>query len=155
MAIDFVTLWNNHPATDDPPLIEPCVNAKGVPQHANQCAIRMSVAFTRSGISLDSYKGVFCWSGHGRQHAVRAEELGQWLEDYATFVQYADRKKKAPHRPITKFDFTGRRGIVLFIRFRSHSAVWNHIDLWDGSDMTYGSDTYFTTSEEVWFWDVA
>lgn len=128
---------------------------QGHSQHSNQCAIRMSVAFTRSGISLDSYKGTFCWSGHGRQHAVRALELGQWLEDYATFVNYAERRKKGPRSPITPYASLGRQGIVLFIQFRTSTGTWNHIDLWDGAMMTYGSESYFSASTQVWFWDVA
>lgn len=30
----------------------------------------------------------------------------------------------------------------------------DHIDIWDGSDMTGGSPQYFSLGEQVWFWQL-
>ena len=90
----FDSLWGNHPALESPPAIEPC-STGGKPNHDNQCVIRLGVSFVRSGISLTSYRGVFCWSGHGRQHPLRVEEMKHWLNlENATFVGYAEISRK-------------------------------------------------------------
>jgi hypothetical protein len=152
---DFATLWSHHPANDSPPLISPCVTSRGVPTFANQCAIRMSVCLTRSGVSLNNFGGTFCWYGHSRQHAIRAEELASWLDSPAVdFVGYADKKRRTSRAAVSSQEFANRRGIALFKNFWGAGNQGDHIDLWDGSAMSHGDPSYFSLSQEVWFWDL-
>ncbi|AKJ30566.1 hypothetical protein [Caldimonas brevitalea] len=51
----FHRLWDNHPGTG-----KPC-EVDGKPSFENQCAIRMGVAFTKSGISIKSWGLRHCW----------------------------------------------------------------------------------------------
>ncbi len=151
----FSDLWSHHPANDEPPLLSPCTNNQGAPAFANQCAIRMGVCLTRSGISLVSYRGAFCWYGHGHQHAIRAEELGVWLDSpAATFLDYAEKRMRTARAPITAESYANRQGIVLFKNFWGTGNQGDHIDLWDGSEMSHGDPSYFSLSQEVWFWDL-
>ena len=153
---DFATLWRNHPANDDPSLTNPCVNRQGAPTFANQCAIRMSVCLARSGISFVSYRRTFCWYGHDRQHAIRAEELAAWLDSpVVQFVDYAEKRKRSARSVISSQEFATRQGIALFKNFWGAGNQGDHIDLWDGSEMPHGNPSYFSLSQEVWFWDLA
>jgi hypothetical protein len=151
----FDSLWRNHPALESPPAIEPC-STGGKRNHDNQCVIRLGVSFVRSGISLASYRGAFCWSGHGRQHPLRVEEMKLWLNsENATFVGYAEisRKDKRGHQA-SYHTYTGRRGIVSFLNFWGRGNQGDHIDLWDGSVVAHGGRDYFERSQEIWFWEM-
>lgn len=152
----FATLWSNHPALQSPPVIEPCTT-DGRSNHDNQCVIRLGVCLTASGISLASYRGAFCWSGHGRNHPLRVEEFKLWLNsDRVTFVGYADISKK-DRRGTQKSHhaYTGRPGIVVFRNFWGAGNQGDHIDLWDGSVVAHGGTDYFERSQEIWFWQMS
>jgi hypothetical protein len=152
--LDFASLWQNHPANGDPPELEPCKDSEGVSHFENQCAIRMSVCLVRSGVRLDSFRGAFCWFGHHREHALRAEEVAAWLDSpLADFVPSADIAKSSAG-PISSSLYAGRRGIVLFRNFWGTGQQGDHIDLWDGEKMSHGNGDYFERSQEVWFWDL-
>jgi len=146
--------WANHPALQAPPIIEPC-STNGTSNHPNQCVIRLGVALTKSAISLASYTGAFCWSGHGRSHPLRVEEMKLWLDsDEAWFVPYYAEKylrDARGHQKSSHF-FIGRPGIVAFLNFWGPNNTGDHIDLWDGSDIAYGDNTYFARCQEIWFW---
>jgi hypothetical protein len=151
----FDRFWLNHPALQSPAIIAPC-STNGKANHDNQCAIRLGVSVTKSGISLTSYRGVFCWSGHGRAHPLRVEEMKLWLNsDDASFVPYADVSKRDrrghqnPHQV-----YSGRRGIVACLNFWGRGNQGDHIDLWDGATMAHGGLDYFQRSEEIWFWEM-
>ncbi|HEY0715052.1 MAG TPA: type VI secretion system amidase effector protein Tae4 [Polyangia bacterium] len=156
MATTFDALWANHPANETIPNIEPC-QTKGRSNHANQCVIRLGMAFTRSGISLASYSGAFCWtSGHTRQHPLRVEQMKLWLDsDKVTFVPYAEKyvKSKRGLQKSSEF-FAGRRGIVAFLDFWGTNNTGDHIDLWNGSAVAHGDPGYFARSRELWFWEM-
>lgn len=151
----FDRFWNNHPANESPPVIEPC-STNGRSNHGNQCVIRLGVSFTRSGISLASYTGAFCWSKHGREHPLRVEQMKLWLNsDSANFVGYADiSRKDRQGRQATHHSYLGRRGIVACINFWGRGNQGDHIDLWDGSTMARGALDYFQPSQEIWFWEM-
>jgi Type VI secretion system (T6SS), amidase effector protein 4 len=149
----FDLLLGNHPALESPPVIEPC-STRGNPNHVNQCVIRLGVSFVRSGISLASYRGAFCWSGHGRQHPLRVEEMKLWLNsENVTFVGYAEisRRDRRGHQA-SYHAYAGQRGIVAFLNFHGRGNQGDHIDLWDGSAMAHGDPDYFQRSQEIWFW---
>jgi len=153
--VDFASLWVNHPANADPPLLEPCVDAHGKAVFENQCSIRMSVCLARSGVSLASFRGQFCWFHHGKEHILRAEEQAHWLNTPAAdFVPSAEIRKRSEVGAIHSGEYFGRSGIVLFRNFWGAHNQGDHIDLWNGSEMTHGSPGYFDRSEEIWFWDL-
>ena len=153
--VDFATLWLNHPANADPPVIEPCLDASGKTIFENQCSIRMSTCLVKSGVSLASFKGAFCWFHHGRTHILRAEEQARWLNTpEADFVPSADIAKRSELGTIEAGSYVGRKGIIMFRNFWGTNNQGDHIDLWDGSRMTHGTLDYFERSEEIWFWDM-
>jgi hypothetical protein len=148
---DFDTLWSNHPGRENPPNVNPC-STNGRPNHSSQCAIRMGVCFYRSGISLVGYSGMFCWSNHGRQHPLRAEQMGTWLDSRnATFVGYA-KKSRGKRGTLSHYAYLGQRGVVLIKNFWGSGLEGDHVDLWDGSALAYGGVDYFSRSPEIWFW---
>lgn len=150
----FGELWANHPALQTPAVIEPC-STNGVSNHPNQCVIRLGVALTKSAVSLASYKGAFCWSGHGRSHPLRVEQMKAWLDsEEAWFIpNYAEKyKRDAQGRQKSALNFVGRQGIVAFLNFWGPGNSGDHIDLWDGSSIAHGDNSYFDRSQEIWFW---
>ncbi len=151
----FDRLWSNHPAMQNPVVIEPCTT-KGVSNYDNQCAIRFGVCLANSGISLASFRGACCWHRHGRTHFLRAEELMQWLNTKdANFVGYADISKRDKNgKQKSSTDYKGRRGIVVCRNFWGPGNQGDHIDLWNGMRMAHGADQYFASSQEIWFWEM-
>ena len=103
----FDSLWKNHPTVES--LIDdfPC-KKNGSKAFENQCAIRMGVAFGKSGINMDSFKGAKCWYGHNPSHILRAEELANWLK--SPFSPY---KQRIEFEGVNGFDsIFGKKGIV-------------------------------------------
>jgi hypothetical protein len=153
--VAFATLWENHPANLAEPAIEPCRTASGVRAYDNQCAIRLGLCLSRSGISLMSFRGAFCWYGHGRQHPLRVADMGTWLNSAsATFVGTATKQRRANAHPISHYDYAHRRGIAMWLNFWGAGNQGDHIDLWDGEYVAHGDPDYFERSQEVWFWDI-
>ena len=154
--VTFEQLWANHPARQEPPVISPC-STNGAANHENQCVIRLGVALTKSGASLASYTGAFCWSGHGRVHPLRVEEMRLWLDsDEAWFIPCYAEKHRRDARGLQKSAqyFYGRRGIVAFLNFWGSGNQGDHVDLWDGEKIAYGNPSYFERSQEIWFWEL-
>jgi len=150
----FDTLWANHPVHETPPNINPCKDKAGNSAFANQCTIRLGVCFTRSGISLETYRGAFCWHGHGQQHPLRVEEMARWLNSSdAGFVRHAEiSRRDSAGRQKSHADYAGRKGLVAFRNFWGRGDQGDHIDLWNGMQIALGDDDYFERSEEIWFW---
>jgi hypothetical protein len=147
--VPFSVLWANHPSRLHPPVQSPCNTA-----FENQCAIRMGVCLTSSGVPLNGYQGTFCWFGHGRTHPIRAEELARWLDDTAPIVGRAEISRRKNGKQASAVDYSGRQGIVLFRNFWGPGNQGDHIDLWNGTQMAHGDPVYFNRSEEIWFWDM-
>ena len=65
--ISFKKLWDNHPTVES--LIDdyPC-KKNGKKAFDNQCAIRMGVAFEKSGVNIKTFTGAKCWHGHKPAH---------------------------------------------------------------------------------------
>jgi len=148
MAILFSRLWANHPATKG--IINPCIT-KNVINFKNQCAIRMSVCLLDSGISLKSFKGAKCYPGHGhnQSHILRAEELATWLENQKLLFGIPTKRKK-----VKSSIYKDKKGIILLKNFWGAGNQGDHIDLWNGKMMTRGAPSYFSSSQEVWFWEI-
>jgi len=89
---NFYDLWKDHPG----PGSYPCNENK----FENQCAIRMGVAFQKSSIDMQKYKGAKCrfWTKKGDSkhkatakekfiHVLRARELNEWVEKKGYLVK--------------------------------------------------------------------
>jgi hypothetical protein len=138
--LKFENLWKNYPDED------PCdaKDEKGKVLFSNQCAIRLSHAMKKSGVSFDSFpQKRKCWVHPGQDHILAAAELADWIE-----------KSNISNMLITE-NITGakwrekvvsRTGIICFEDYylRSDGSGGDHIDLWNGSAMT-GFGSYLRT----------
>lgn len=160
--LGFGRLWQSHPNISHQEM-QPCRRPDGVPNFANQCAIRMGVCLAKNDL-FDGYDGVECWFGHnGEGHALRAREVALWLRNNAARFGRAE-----VHRNAKWQDFVDRTGIVYCENFWGENNQGDHIDLWDGTGEFMGSGSfswegpamasggldYFERAEEVWFWPV-
>lgn len=128
----FSILRSNYPSD------APCDarNEKGDLLFKNQCAIRVSYAMRKSGVSFASYPSARkCWIHKGHDHVLAAKELADWID-------------KGTVRQIGKsLNVTGqnwrdrvvdKKGIICFEDYypASEGAGGDHIDLWDASSLT-------------------
>lgn len=158
MAASFKDLWKQHPFVRDGEM-DPC---SGRHIHGNQCGIRLGLAFQRNGIDMATFQGLFCFNSHGRQHPIRAREIGKWLSKEQRTWGEAEVHRRVRKTPISLGNFTGKTGILLCTRFRgidNPDRSFNHIDLWDGNraaDARFaaGFDAWITRAKEVHFWEV-
>jgi hypothetical protein len=133
-AISFSALWSAYPNTT--PYLDSKTNEapKG---YENQCAIKVSVALTRVGVKLTTFRGATV-QVDGDRAAIRAEELALWLK-----------QGRIPGLPTTVETVTGsnwrnkvaaRVGIIYFgdywLRPGQVKPTGDHIDLWNGSRLT-------------------
>jgi hypothetical protein len=131
-AVKFEDLWGNYPSSD------PC-DAKdkdGKKLFANQCAIRLSHALKKAGVTFKSYPAKRkCWVHADADHILSAAELADWLE----LQPFVGCKKS---EQITGADWyekvVDRTGILCFEDYYAPSggSGGDHIDLWNGSKMT-------------------
>lgn len=148
MAVTFNDLWQAHPANNGIP--SPCTNATGAPNFENQCAIKLGLSLQRAGVDMSSYqKAKCCWFGHAEKHVLRAEELAAWLKSRPELFGPVERLKLTSAQA-----FLGRQGIVLFKNFWGPGLQGDHIDVWNGAELSDGEPNYFERSQEVWFWEV-
>jgi len=148
-AVRFEQLWSNY-VTGNP--YKP--NGLESDNYDNQCAIRISATLHKLGIEMRSFsqKSVKPMAGRetlgrilldGKPAATRAQELAEWLklqpfcglprEPEDITGQHWEEKIK------------GRTGIIMFHAYwlRSGETVpsGGHIDLWNGSRLTYNGVT--------------
>lgn len=139
--IRFNILWKNHPGT-----LKPC----NVVEFPNQCAIRMSEAFNKSGVDLSSFSGVKCWEKHEDKfrHILRAQELANWVDKHPEVFGNTLKlpRKKYPTMNSKSFKLKG----LVFIK--DGWGATDHIDLWDGISLRTGSVDYLSLGVEIWFW---
>ena len=116
MKVSFLTLALNHPSIQHlnrPADNAPCKDKHGRASYANQCSIRMGVAFTGAGLRMTGYHGAFCWHEHGRTHPLRVEEMIKWLNSgHAHFVGKGEITKRPKQGSIDPAPFRGRQGII-------------------------------------------
>jgi hypothetical protein len=135
--IPFSRIWENYPSE------QPCLDKTGRPPHgwANQCAVRVSVALERSGVSFKSFPpGGRCPLGAANNAMIgSAQRLANWL-----------RLRPFPGCPpplavggaTWEASLKGRTGIVFFENYwrrRGESAGFgtgDHIDLWNRDTLT-------------------
>lgn len=76
-AVKFANLWVGYPSSD------PCdaKNKDGKLLFGNQCAIRLSFAMEKAGVTFKSYPAKRkCWVHPEADHRLAAKELADWLE---------------------------------------------------------------------------
>lgn len=128
----FKVLQANYPSKD------PCEarDAKGAILFKNQCAIRLSCAMKKSGISFHTFPAKRkCWVHKGDDHVLAAKELADWL-DKGGVPQVS--KSRNVTGESWRSSVLGHKGIICFEDYYSASAGsgGDHIDLWDGSSLT-------------------
>jgi hypothetical protein len=153
----FITLWNNHPnIKGDTPLLDKAV-------YDNQCAINLSAALMRSGMSLTGFTGALSWEKDKPKYAIRAQELANWLSSPPSHLHVKPQKfggKEAFEK------IRGKTGILFFQNYWGAGNQGDHIDLWNGHRLThfrsipqiylrigsFGLGSDYRDSESVWFW---
>ena len=128
----FAILRSNYPSSF------PCdaKNDKEELLFKNQCAIKLSYAMKKSGVSFDSFPSARkCWVHKGQDHILAAKELADWLDGGAVL-----KIKKSIN--ITgdnwRDKISDKKGVICFEDYYAATggAGGDHIDLWDGSGLT-------------------
>ena len=128
----FNNVASNYPTSD------PC-DAKdkgGQLLFQNQCAIRLSYALKKSGVSFGTFpKARKCWIHSADDHILSAKELADWLQrKNVSFI--------STFEDVTGADWSNkiakRTGIVCFEGYyvAAPGGGGDHIDLWNGSSLT-------------------
>jgi len=151
--VSFSTLWNNYPgghiAHTDP--------KSRKEEYTNQCAIRLSEALLKSGISLKGYRGATCDNcSLDEKHALVAAQLAMFIKTGGLNI-----KGMTPAKELTGATYLdyvkGKTGIIYFEDYwprqgesRDHGPrTGDHIDLWnknelasDGLILTWARDNF-------------
>lgn len=148
----FATLLKNYPMPYSP-------GPYSQDLYYNQCAIRLSIALIKSGVSLSSTKNYT--NPGGQTFTAKGEVLGAY--NLAKFLRGDDVLGKPEiYNGMTQDVLSlinGRTGIIFFQGFiedgtRTDQA--RHIDLWDGSAFRAPADWtgQMMDSRTIWFWPV-
>lgn len=114
--------------------------------YANTCAIRVSLAMLKSGLSVSSGSHrVLDGKLEGKRIEVNMRKLANIVEQSGQFTK-AERYTQDIYAQVK-----GRSGVIAFFNIPGYTGG-GHIDLLDGAApyMRCESDCY--NSEEVWFW---
>jgi Type VI secretion system (T6SS), amidase effector protein 4 len=128
----FQLVRSNYPAFD------PCdaKDEKGKLLFSNQCAIRVSYALRKSGVSFAAFpRARKCWVHPKDDHILAARELADWLQrKNVPFIQKVEAVTGAEWRS----KVIDRTGILCFEDYYppGRDSGGDHIDLWDGSALT-------------------
>lgn len=182
MTVEFKKLWYGHPINES--ITTPCVAPKdlvnlegenikkGFPVFHNQCAIRMSVALRRAGVTSDQIGRIATCGVHpaSEMHYINATALAQAIAraNLPGFGQreVIDGEKAAQFYPL----LFGRTGVI-FIKDYWHrssdganSPTGDHIDVWNGYRSSakwllewfswLGYYSNYAGAREIWFWEV-
>lgn len=165
----FNELWKNFPEKS---LIKArCQNKQATSSSPfrNYCAINLSDALIKSGVSTVGAKVTKCWGHGGMRHILLAEEMAGWLQK-SSFSWLGKLEKVDPNT--FQNDLDGRTGIVFFKDYwqRRGESLPNrsgdHIDLWNKDEITsssmftrdilefFGRVSDFNKSREIKFWEI-
>lgn len=77
--LNFEVLWRNFPEKKN--LQGKCRNAQDTSSAPfdNYCAILLSEALIKCGVSTAGSNATKCWSHQGMKHILLAEQLAEWL----------------------------------------------------------------------------
>lgn len=152
----FQTLWRNHPTIKgDTPILDKT-------SYPNQCAINLSAALVRSGVSMDDFRGAKSWQKEKPKYAIRAQELADWLSLKSRFP---GRSRIKINPKSFNSEIARQSGIIFFQNYWGPGRQGDHIDLWNGSRLTEPSSwarihlhlswegrfSNFYDAESVWF----
>jgi hypothetical protein len=131
-TVKFTDLWSSYPNSD------PCEakDEQGNKKFKNQCAIRLSYALKKAGVTFKSYPSKRkCWFHPDDDHILAAKELADWLE-LQPFV--GCKKSETVTGENWREKVKERTGIICFEDYYapSEGSGGDHIDLWNGSRMT-------------------
>lgn len=165
----FNELWKNFPEKS---LIRVrCQNKQATSSSpfGNYCAISLSDALIKSGISTAGAKVKKCWGHSGMKHILLAEEMAVWLnKSHFSWLGKVEKFNPSSFQD----DLDGKTGIIFFKDYwqRGNESFSNrsgdHIDLWNKDEITGGGMTsravyeFFgivsdlNKSKEVWFWEI-
>lgn len=128
----FKVVLSNYPSSD------PC-NANGgtgKPLFSNQCAIRLSFALRKSGVSFASFPAKRkCWVHPNEHHVLAAKELADWLQQkHVPFIRTVETVAGEDWRA----KVVDRTGIICFEDYyeAGPGGGGDHIDLWNGASLT-------------------
>jgi hypothetical protein len=165
----FKELWNNYP--DKNIIKAKCQNKQetGSKPFKNYCAIMLSDALIKSGVSTKGARVRKCWGHPGMEHILLAEEMANWLK-YSGLSWLGMPQKIDPKS--FQDDLDGKTGIIFFKDYWQRGKEsydrrsGDHIDLWNEDEITGGSmitrSIYeffgvvsdLNNSKEVLFWEV-
>ena len=161
MNISYATLKSNHYSSDqsnssylsaEEVYTEAGLNYENLirqnPAYENTCAVRMSLALIKTGVSFT-----------GRLRIKSGKYEGKTIEPGAKLLADQLKRKSLLGMPEvnkpTKFinKVLGKKGIVLFWKITGYGG--GHIDLIEVSntEQTCNSNCYFD-SKEIWFWEL-
>ncbi|MBK8712289.1 MAG: hypothetical protein IPL97_10525 [Niastella sp.] len=130
----FSTLWGNYPQDVNGSHAHPSVDP-----YPNQCAIRVSDAFQKSGIDMSSYPKVNKTSdGYARS----SKGLADW-----TWQNFG--KPKIMSVETFQKNYSGQTGLIFE---NANPGYTSHIDLWNAG--ATGSGFYTVSYKEIWFWPI-
>jgi Type VI secretion system (T6SS), amidase effector protein 4 len=182
MTVEFRNLWYGHPinesittpciATHDVTNLEGKLIRQGFPVYANQCAIRMSVALKRAGVTPNQLGRLTTCGAHPPEamHYINATQLALALER-ATIPGFAS-VQKINGEQASKFypQLFGRTGVIFIKDYwhrssdRTDSPTGDHIDVWNGYRSSakclmewfswLGYYSNYAEAREIWFWEV-
>lgn len=182
MTVEFKKLWYGHPINES--IMAPCIAqeevknlegrtiARGYPVYANQCAIRMSVALKRAGVTASQLGGVTTCGAHPREemHYINATQLANAINS-ARLPGFGEREVYSGEDAAQFYHkLFGRTG-VLFIKDYWHRSTdhadrptGDHIDVWNGYRSSakwlmewfswLGYYSNYAGAREIWFWEV-
>nr|WP_302622054.1 type VI secretion system amidase effector protein Tae4 [Marinomonas spartinae] len=135
----------------------------------NYCAIMLSDALIKSGVSTVGSSAKKCWGHPGMKHILLAEEMAIWLKQSG--LSWLGQVQKVNPKSFQD-ELDGKTGIIFLKDYwqRGNESPDNrsgdHIDLWNENEITGGSmitrSIYeffgvvsdLNKSREVWFWEV-
>ncbi|MCB1521048.1 MAG: type VI secretion system amidase effector protein Tae4 [Hyphomicrobiaceae bacterium] len=177
----FRDLWRGHPINES--VMTPCIAPadlvnlegrpveKGYPVFANQCAIRMSTALRRAGVTAAQLPGCAHCSVHPRDmmHFINANQLANAIER-AKLPGFGPRERFSGAEAATFYPKVfGRTGVIYIQDYWRRStdsgrATGDHIDVWNGYRSSakwlmewfswLGYYSNYAEAGEIWFWEV-
>lgn len=102
----------------------------------NQCAIKLSYAMKKSGVSFTTFPASRkCWVHKSHDHILAAKELADWL-DKGGAIQVKKSINITGENWRSKI--LDKKDIICFEDYyaATNGAGGDHIDLWDGSELT-------------------
>ena len=100
--------------------------------YPDQCAVEMYAALKRAGVNLSSFHGAMSWQTDKPKYAIRAQELADWLAQFPSIFVRPESNPGDKAFPT----MMGRTGIVFFQHYWGTNNQGNHIDLFNGSNLT-------------------